>query len=392
MNSHESSGGPLIGRVGVRLVALDLIAGGLSLPLSALARHYLGGVSIELEIARLPLWIGAAVAAFLWVASLRIVDPGYPSVRIPVKRVLAAVSVWALAASGAMYLLDKNLESRLLIFIAGIEVFSSAILLRRFIHEVSAVGHVESLPQLSAASERALSRGEPISIDLSRIGAILTRPTVIFESGRIWIYPSALSPSERLFKRAFDVLFACAILVVAAMPMLIIALAILIFDGRPILYRDRRAGLFGRPYLMRKFRSMRRGADRERAALWDSSSTSGPAFKLANDPRVTGIGRLLRRFSLDELPQLLDVLAGTMSLVGPRPAGLDEIARYEDRHHLRLTVRPGVTGLWQIRRRIDADFEQRMQDDLEYIRRWSPLLDMAIIVRSIGVMVSGRGV
>ena len=100
----------------------------------------------------------------------------------------------------------------------------------------------------------------------------------------------------------------------------------------------------------------------------------------------------MRKYSLDELPQLFDVLAGRMSLIGPRPAGLDELARYEDRHRLRLTVRPGITGLWQVRRRIDDDFEHRMADDLEYIRTWSPLLDLKIAARTIVVVLSGRGV
>jgi lipopolysaccharide/colanic/teichoic acid biosynthesis glycosyltransferase len=137
---------------------------------------------------------------------------------------------------------------------------------------------------------------------------------------------------------------------------------------------------------------MRSGAEQQRAELWAQSSTEGPAFKLANDPRVTRLGRVLRRFSLDELPQLFDVVAGRMSLVGPRPAGLDELARYEDRHRLRLTVRPGVTGLWQVRRRLDDNFEQRMSDDLEYIQRWSIVFDLIIVLRTIRVVLAGRGV
>ncbi|MGA1355020.1 MAG: sugar transferase, partial [Candidatus Limnocylindrus sp.] len=115
-------------------------------------------------------------------------------------------------------------------------------------------------------------------------------------------------------------------------------------------------------------------------------------FKIAADPRVTPLGRILRKFSLDELPQLWDVLRGRLSLVGPRPAGLDELERYEDRHRLRLTVRPRVTGLWQVRRRMDDDFEQRISDDLEYIQRWSIAFDIEVILRTIRVVLSGRGV
>jgi lipopolysaccharide/colanic/teichoic acid biosynthesis glycosyltransferase len=149
--------------------------------------------------------------------------------------------------------------------------------------------------------------------------------------------------------------------------------------------------MFGRSFVLRKFRTMRVGAADERASLWRSSDTTGPAFKIVNDPRVTPLGRLLRRYSLDELPQLFDVLLGRMSLVGPRPAGLDELDRYEDRHRLRLTVRPGVTGLWQVRHREDGSFERRMTDDLEYIRRWTVLLDLQIVLRTIAAVFRGKG-
>ena len=184
-----------------------------------------------------------------------------------------------------------------------------------------------------------------------------------------------------------------SLLIVLLSPvMLLVTLLLLVRDGRPIIFSDARAGLFGRPFKVRKFRTMRVGADAERAALWDQRETKGPAFKIADDPRITPLGRILRKFSLDELPQLFDVVAGRMSLVGPRPAGLDELTHYEDRHRLRLTVRPGVTGLWQVRRKMDEDFEQRMSDDLEYIQRWSILLDLMIVLRTVRVVLSGRGV
>jgi lipopolysaccharide/colanic/teichoic acid biosynthesis glycosyltransferase len=137
---------------------------------------------------------------------------------------------------------------------------------------------------------------------------------------------------------------------------------------------------------------MRVGAESERAELWKKSAISGPAFKLQSDPRVTALGRILRKYSLDELPQFIDVITGRMSLVGPRPAGLDELQRYENQHRIRLTVRPGVSGLWQVRRRIDDNFEERVADDLEYIARWSIGLDLEIILRTIKVVLAGRGI
>ena len=392
MTDEEIATGPLIGRSGVLLVCGDLLIGALALPLAASARHAFGGVPLEVELLRPPLWASAMAAALLWTAALRVFDSGYPSARLPLRRIVAATFVWALATSGVIYLLDKELASRLLVLLGAAFVLAGAAGTRRFTPAAALGLRTEQLPLLSAESERALARGEPVSLDLSRISTALARPTVVFESGRIWIYPSALGPSERLLKRSIDITLSALLLLVAAAPMAAIAIAILVTSGRPIIFRDERAGLFGRPFHMRKFRSMRIGANRERSSLWGSSETKGPAFKIADDPRVTGLGRILRRFSLDELPQLFDVIQGRMSLVGPRPAGLDELERYDDRHRLRLTVRPGVTGLWQVRRRLDADFEQRMADDLEYIRRWSPLLDVVIVLRSIGVVVAGRGV
>lgn len=389
---QQARTGPLIGRAGVVLVTFDLITGAVVLPGSALLRHLVGGVPPEIELLRPPLWLSAAASSVLWPVALRVVDAGYPSIRLGAQRIFTAAAVWILAASGVVYLLDKDLVSRLLILVGAALAFACAFSSRQFVRGEALETRTEILPNLSLDAERSLVRGEPVSIDLSRISAALARPTIVYEGGKIWIYPSMLGPSDRTVKRLLDVLLSFMILVIALIPMCIIAVAIMLVDGRPIFFRDQRAGLFGRPFYMRKFRSMRNGASGERSALWSKSATQGPAFKLTDDPRVTPIGKLLRRFSLDELPQLIDVLQGRMSLVGPRPAGLDELERYEDRHRLRLTVRPGVTGLWQVRRRVDADFEQRMSDDLEYIRRWSPLFDVLIVIRSVGAVLAGRGV
>jgi lipopolysaccharide/colanic/teichoic acid biosynthesis glycosyltransferase len=214
----------------------------------------------------------------------------------------------------------------------------------------------------------------------------------VLSGSSLILYPSVLAPTDRAIKRVADIVSSSILIVLASIPMLVTALAIVLVEGPPLVYADQRAGLFGRPFTLRKFRTMREGANAERADLWGASTTKGPAFKLERDPRVTTLGRFLRRYSLDELPQLFDVLAGRMSLVGPRPAGLDEVERYEPRHRIRLTVRPGLTGLWQVRRRVDADFEQRMADDLEYIEHWSLLLDLRIAIRTVPVVFRGMGV
>lgn len=400
--SREHGTSPIVGRGGVQLVAADLIIGIAALPLAALVRELLQPTGIVIaapeggfrELERPALWFVAALSALIWPAALRAFDPGYPSAQLPLRRVMLAALIWLLAASGAIYLLDKALASRALVLLAALLVaFASGAVRLRWMRDTASnpVPHA-ALPELSRDAEQALARGEPISISLERLQRALPRPTIILEGGRIWIYPSVLSPTERLVKRILDVVLASLLILVLSPVIVVTAAAVLIRDGRPIFYSDERAGLFGRPFRLRKFRTMRRGADEERAALWSQSETAGPAFKVVGDPRITPLGRVLRRFSLDELPQLFDVLAGRMSLVGPRPAGLDELAQYEDRHRLRLTVRPGVTGLWQVRRRLDNSFEQRMDDDLEYIQRWSILLDLWIVLRTVRVVLAGRGV
>ena len=393
---------PLIGRGGVQLVAGDALIGLLGLPLAALLRSVLGAADLPLgapqasfhEVDRIALWVVAALSTVLWPLAIRSTDPGYPSSSLPIRKAMIAAFIWLLAGSGAIYLLDKALASRALVLFGAVIVTVLSVLIRK--SRVQERGNTTAprtdLPQLETTAEEALARGEPIAISIERLEVALPRPTIVLEGGAIWIYPTSLSPSERLVKRLLDVTLAGALILILSPVIVAVAMLILIRDGRPIFFTDRRAGLFGRPFSVRKFRTMRQGADAERAQLWEQSETKGPAFKIADDPRITALGRVLRRFSLDELPQLFDVLTGKMSLVGPRPAGLDELARYSDRHRLRLTVRPGVTGLWQVRRRMDNDFEERINDDLEYIRRWSVLFDLEIVARTVRVVLAGRGV
>lgn len=152
-----------------------------------------------------------------------------------------------------------------------------------------------------------------------------------------------------------------------------------------------RTGLHGRTFRMFKLRSMRVGAEALRQDLDAVNEVDGPVFKLRQDPRITGLGRWLRRTSLDELPQLLNVLRGDMSLVGPRPPLPDEVAEYEPWQLRRLSMRPGLTGLWQVSGRSAVPFERWMALDLEYIDRWSLWLDLELLLRTVPAVVSGRG-
>jgi lipopolysaccharide/colanic/teichoic acid biosynthesis glycosyltransferase len=176
-------------------------------------------------------------------------------------------------------------------------------------------------------------------------------------------------------------------------PLLVaVALLVRVIDGSPVLFVQERAGLDGVPFRIVKFRTMRIGADAERAELRALNEVAGGAsFKLADDPRVTRSGRFLRRTSLDELPQLWNVLLGEMSLVGPRPHPFDDVAGYDDWHFRRLSVKPGLTGLWQVSARSNPDFDTWVRLDLEYIDSWSLGLDIRILAATIPALLRTDG-
>lgn len=194
-------------------------------------------------------------------------------------------------------------------------------------------------------------------------------------------------------KQVVDVVGAGFLLAVVALPMMLIALLIRVTSPGPVLFRQERSGLNGRPFVMLKFRSMVTNAEQLKQELAALNEMSGPVFKVSNDPRVTSIGRFLRRFSLDELPQLINVLRGEMSLVGPRPLPVDEVQRFDDlAHRRRLSVKPGLTCLWQVSGRNNVkDFKDWVRLDLEYIDNWSIWLDLKILLRTIPVVFLGTG-
>ena len=193
-------------------------------------------------------------------------------------------------------------------------------------------------------------------------------------------------------KRLVDITLSAAALIVLSPILATVAATILISEGPPILFRQVRVGLHGRPFTVLKFRTMVRNAEELYPQLQALSDTRGPAFKMASDPRVTALGRFLRRTSLDELPQLWNVLRGEMSIVGPRPAPPREVGGYSIWHRRRLSMKPGITGLWQIRgRRPDEDFDHRAGLDLAYIDRWSLWLDLKIMVSTVPALLLGRG-
>jgi exopolysaccharide biosynthesis polyprenyl glycosylphosphotransferase len=197
--------------------------------------------------------------------------------------------------------------------------------------------------------------------------------------------------STMAMKRAMDLFVSALVLLLLSPLLLLIALAILLDTGRPVLFRQRRAGQEGRPFTMLKFRTMVVDAEQRLPELIDLASLDQPAFKIRDDPRVTRVGRFLRRTSLDELPQLINVLRGDMSLVGPRPEEEAIVALYDERQRSRLAVKPGVTGPMQVYGRSDLTFEERLAMERDYLDNLSLLTDLAILMRTPRAIVRGDG-
>jgi lipopolysaccharide/colanic/teichoic acid biosynthesis glycosyltransferase len=201
-----------------------------------------------------------------------------------------------------------------------------------------------------------------------------------------------LSQFQRTLKRAFDLVVG-GLLVVVLMPVLVACtLAVRLSGPGPILFRQRRVGRNGKVFHMHKFRSMVRDAEERQPALRAGNEADGPLFKLRCDPRVTRVGRVLRAWSLDELPQLFDVLRGEMSLVGPRPLVTREVDPSDPWARIRLQVKPGVTGLWQVAGRHRLSFDDLVRCDLFYIENWSLPMDLLILLRTIPAVLFRSGV
>ena len=259
--------------------------------------------------------------------------------------------------------------------------------------EVVVVGDAPPQAALSRLAAACDELGVRLSLDASFLG-VRFGSAELREVGPIGLVSFARGRAtglELALKRTIDVVGAAVGLVVAAPALLALMLLVRRHDGGPALYAQRRVGLHGRPFTLYKLRSMRVGADEQQPALAARNEVHGPAFKLRADPRVTPIGRFLRRSSLDELPQLFNVLRGDMSLVGPRPPLPAEVAAYEPWQVRRLSMRPGLTGLWQVSGRSDLPFDRWMQLDLAYIDRWSLGLDLVVLLRTVPAVLSGRG-
>ncbi|MBI2095950.1 MAG: sugar transferase [Candidatus Omnitrophica bacterium] len=200
-----------------------------------------------------------------------------------------------------------------------------------------------------------------------------------------------LKEEELLLKRVFDILISSVVLVVIAPALAVVAVAVKLSSKGPVFFRQVRCGRNGRRFTLYKFRSMVADAEARLAGLKELNEMSGPVFKMAHDPRVTRIGAFLRKTSLDEFPQLWNVLKGDMSLVGPRPPLPAEVTQYEPWHRRRLSMKPGITCLWQVSGRNEVDFKQWMELDLDYIDHWSLWTDIKIMLLTARALITRRG-
>ncbi len=218
---------------------------------------------------------------------------------------------------------------------------------------------------------------------------VSTQPKQV-ASGRVALQ-SRTHPADAGARRALDLIISAVALLLLLLPFALIALLIRLDSPGPVLFVQRRVGKDGREFSVFKFRSMFMDAEQRLEILLGANERTGPVFKMRRDPRVTRVGRLLRRSSFDELPQLLNILRGEMSLVGPRPALPREVALYLPEQRLRLSVTPGLTGLWQVSGRANLTFEQAMELDLEYIRRQSFGLNVVLLARTVPAVLTAHG-
>jgi exopolysaccharide biosynthesis polyprenyl glycosylphosphotransferase len=203
--------------------------------------------------------------------------------------------------------------------------------------------------------------------------------------------PPVFEGFDYALKRSFDLVGASFILALLSPLLLACAVAVKLTSRGPILYRSIRPGIGGVPFACFKFRTMYHDADERQADLESLNEASGALFKIRNDPRMTPIGRVMRRYSIDELPQLFNVVLGQMSLVGPRPLPQRDYERLEDWHKKRYLALPGITGLWQVSGRADLDFDDLVRLDFLYLERWSVFLDLSILVKTVPAVLTKRG-
>jgi exopolysaccharide biosynthesis polyprenyl glycosylphosphotransferase len=266
------------------------------------------------------------------------------------------------------------------------------VLAAREVDELIVAGNLRD-PQLLQIVETAHRAGVQVRVAPSVAELLIQRAEYVPGQGvpLFEFRPPVFTGTDWLVKRTFDYVVSSAVIVLLLPVWVLIALAVKLTSSGPILYRDHRIGVNEQEFEMRKFRTMYADADRRLGALEASNEAEGALFKIRRDPRVTPVGRFLRRFSLDEVPQVLNVLRGEMSLVGPRPLPLRDYELLDAWHRKRYLVLPGMTGLWQISGRSNLGFDDLVRLDFYYLENWSIWMDISILLKTIPAVISGRG-
>ncbi len=267
------------------------------------------------------------------------------------------------------------------------------VLAKHVIDEVAICLPFRQWGQLDHLISECELQGKTVRIPATSIEALATRSRVE-RLGSTPVITLSRAPDRALalaVKRAMDIVGAAVGLVLTSPIILAAAAAILLEDGRPVFFSHTRVGLHGRHFSLHKLRTMVRNAEELKEQLAHLNERRGPAFKVSHDPRITRVGRHLRRWSIDELPQFWNVLKGDMSLVGPRPPTPDEVVVYDPWHRARLSMRPGVSGLWQVSAREEPDFDRWVEIDIQYISSWSLTGDLHILARTVPTIVGRTG-
>ena len=269
----------------------------------------------------------------------------------------------------------------------------SAVLATQTVDELIVSGADIQEGELLELAEEAHRRGVKVRIAPTTVELLTQRAEYVPGQGvpLFELRPPVVAGLDWAVKRAFDIVVSGLLITVALPAWALIALAVKLDSPGPVFYRDRRIGLGEAEFGMFKFRSMYVDAGERQAALEIENEASGPLFKIKDDPRVTTIGRFLRRYSVDEMPQVLNVLRGEMSLVGPRPLPLRDYVQLEEWHRKRYRVLPGMTGLWQVSGRIDLSFDDLVRLDFYYLENWSIWLDISILAKTLPAVVARRG-
>lgn len=243
---------------------------------------------------------------------------------------------------------------------------------------------------VSACEEQGIAVGIPR--DLFSWNLTASRVRQMGEQTIVTVRPHAMVGAPAAAKRSLDVLISAAVIMALSPVFIVTALLIKLTSPGPVIFTQERVGLNKRRFRMLKFRTMVKGAEQQQAALESHNEAAGPVFKINADPRITPIGRFLRKSSIDELPQLFNVLRGDMSLVGPRPLPIRDYEGFDqDWHRRRVSIRPGITGLWQVNSRDQSSFDAWVKLDLEYIDRWSLSLDLQVLLKTVPAVLRGTG-